>query len=69
MVQFGLNMNFLGIIQILVIIFILKIHYHIYLSNFYVLWTARQLNQSSRVPTQEFPRHRSNPALDRRLIH
>jgi hypothetical protein len=31
--QFGRNMNFLGIKQILVIIFILNIHFLIHLSN------------------------------------
>jgi hypothetical protein len=32
--QFGLNMNFLGIKQVLMIIFTLKITFHIYLFNF-----------------------------------
>jgi hypothetical protein len=45
--KFGLNMNFLWIKQILAIIFTLKIHFHIYLSNLSVLWTARQFLKSA----------------------
>jgi hypothetical protein len=40
-------MNFLWIKQILAIIFTLKIHFHIYLSNLSVLWTARQFLKSA----------------------
>jgi hypothetical protein len=36
--QFGLNMNFLGIKQVLAIIFTLKINLYIHLVNFPVLW-------------------------------
>jgi hypothetical protein len=38
--QFGLNMNFLGIKQVLVIIFTLEINFYSYLFNLSVLWTA-----------------------------
>jgi hypothetical protein len=39
--QFGLEMVFLGIKQVQMIIFTLKIHFHNHLSNLYVLWTGR----------------------------
>jgi hypothetical protein len=38
--QFELNMNFLGIKQVLVIIFTLEINFYIYLFNLSVLWTV-----------------------------
>jgi hypothetical protein len=46
--QFRLNMNFLGIKQVLVIIFTLKINFHIYLSDFSAPWTARIKSENSK---------------------
>jgi hypothetical protein len=40
--QFGLSMNFLGIKQVLVIIFTFKIIFHIIFLDFLSSWTARQ---------------------------
>jgi hypothetical protein len=39
--QFGLHMNFLGIIQVLVIIFVLKTNFYNYFSIFSISWIAR----------------------------
>jgi thioester reductase-like protein len=52
--QFKLNMNLLGIKQILVIIFTLKINFYIYLSTFSVLWTAHQKQRSAGVIGQYY---------------
>jgi thioester reductase-like protein len=52
--QFRLNMNFLGIKQILVIIFTLKINFYIYLSTFSVLWTMHQKQRSAGVIVQYY---------------
>jgi hypothetical protein len=38
--QFGPNMNFLGIIQVQMIIFTLKIHFHNILSHLCALWAG-----------------------------
>ena len=54
--QFGLNMNFLGIKQVLAIIFTLKINFYIHLINFPVLCTAHQLNKNIGATAQEFLR-------------
>jgi hypothetical protein len=42
-------MNFLGIKQVLTIIFTLKINFYIYLVNFPVLWSAHQKLRSAGV--------------------
>ena len=39
--QFGLNLKFLGIIQVSSIVFVLKIIFYNLLSNFSGLWTMR----------------------------
>jgi sterol desaturase/sphingolipid hydroxylase (fatty acid hydroxylase superfamily) len=39
--QFGLNMNFLGIKQVLTIIFTLKITFYFLFLDFLIPWTAR----------------------------
>jgi hypothetical protein len=46
--QFGLEMNFLGIKQVQMIIFTLKIHFHNHLSILCVLWTGRIINRKHR---------------------
>jgi hypothetical protein len=43
MVQFEVQMNFLCFIQILALIYILKINFCIYFSDFLSLWTRRQI--------------------------
>jgi hypothetical protein len=53
--QFGLNMTFLGIKQVSVIIFVLKIFYSI---NFYdspIHWTAPQLNRNAGANSKDSP--------------
>jgi hypothetical protein len=56
--QFGLNMNFLGIKQVLVIIFTLKIDFDIHLSNFSAFWTVRIKTDKCRGFRARIPRHR-----------
>jgi hypothetical protein len=51
--QFGISMNFLWIKQVLMIIFTLKITFHIYSSNLTVLWTAQQLPEKEGSLAQE----------------
>jgi hypothetical protein len=46
--QFGLNMNFLGIIQILAIIFTLKLNFYIIFLDFPFPWTTRVINRECR---------------------
>jgi hypothetical protein len=46
-------MNFLWIKQVLMIIFTLKITFHIYSSNLTVLWTAQQLPEKEGSLAQE----------------
>ena len=46
--QFGLSMTFLGIKQLQMIIFTLKIHSHNYLSILCVLWTGRIIIRKRR---------------------
>ena len=65
--QFGLNMNFLGIKQVIVIIFTLKINFHICLSNFSAPWTARIKSDKCRVRYVKFPKTQTNSGLDRGL--
>jgi hypothetical protein len=57
--QFGLNMNFLEIKQVLAIIFTLKINFYIHLVNFPVLWTARQLPKRTGSLAQNIQRLRT----------
>jgi hypothetical protein len=52
-------MNFLGNRQVLVIIFTLKINFHIYLSNFPALGTARLKTDKCRGQRIKFPRLRT----------
>jgi hypothetical protein len=51
--QFGSSMNFLWIKQVLMIIFTLKITFHIYSFNLTVLWTAHQLLEKAGYLAQE----------------
>jgi hypothetical protein len=46
--QFGLNMNFLGIKQVPVIIFALKINFYFILLDFLFPWTARIKSEECR---------------------
>jgi hypothetical protein len=45
--QFGLNMNFLGIKQVLTFIFTLKIIFYLLFLDFLMSWTARQFLEST----------------------
>jgi hypothetical protein len=60
-------MNFLGIKQVIVIIFTLKINFHIYLSNFLAPWTARIKSDKCRGRYIKFPKTQTNSGLDRGL--
>jgi hypothetical protein len=46
--RFGLHMNFLGIIQVLVIIFALKINFYFIFLDFLFSWTARKILENIR---------------------
>jgi hypothetical protein len=57
--QFGLNMNFLGIIQVSVINFILKINLHNHLFIFTDFWTMRRLPEKTGATARINPRLRT----------
>jgi hypothetical protein len=46
MVQFGVKMNFLCILQVSRFVFVLKMNFYNYFSVFKHLWTRRQLSES-----------------------
>jgi hypothetical protein len=50
-------MNFLWIYQVIVIIFILKIHFPFVFSGFRVLWTGHSIKEKGRVLGVKYPRH------------
>ena len=57
--QFGLNMNFLGILQVSAINFILKIIFLNHLSLFTDFWTARIKTEKCRGLCASIPRRRA----------
>ena len=59
MVQFGAKMNFLWIIQIPRIVFVLKMHLLIHLFILNQFWTGRNNTGKSRVLGVRTPRHRA----------
>jgi hypothetical protein len=59
--QFGVHMNFPWFIQVLEIIFILKIHFLIHLSNLIDPWTALKIPEKIGSLAQESARHRAIP--------
>jgi hypothetical protein len=52
--QFGPNMNFLGIIQILTITFILKIDFYSLFLDFSIYWTRPQFPEKAGATAQNF---------------
>ena len=56
MVQFGVHMDFLQIKQVLVIIFVLKMHFWFIFSVFRVLWTGPKIPKSAGAFVKEFLR-------------
>jgi hypothetical protein len=52
MVQFGAKMNFLCILQVSRIVFVLKTNFHNYFTVFNLLWTRPQFLVSKRVSAQ-----------------
>jgi hypothetical protein len=52
--HFGLDMNFLGIKQVSIIIFVLKIIFLINFYNFPIHWTAHQKSKSVGAGAQVF---------------
>jgi hypothetical protein len=57
--QFGLNVDFLGIIQFSAINFILKINFHNHLFIFTDFWTMRQLTEKTGATVRINPRLRT----------
>jgi hypothetical protein len=55
---FGLKMDFLLIYQVLVIIFILKTYFPIYLFSFKLHWIGLQYLRTAGGSEQKIPRHR-----------
>jgi hypothetical protein len=49
-------MNFLCILQVLALIYTLKINFCIYLPNLHVLWTGPHLSKSAGGSGESFPR-------------
>jgi hypothetical protein len=62
MVKFGVHMNFLWIIEVLAIIFLLKIHFPNYLFNFKLHWIGPQIPESTGAYLRKLPRLRCNPS-------
>jgi hypothetical protein len=60
MEQIGLKMEFLWILQVLALIYTLKINFCIYLPIVYVLWIELQLNRNTGAGLQLFSRLRIN---------
>jgi hypothetical protein len=58
--KFGLHMNFLGILQVLANIFILKIHFLCIFLNFLIFWTGRTITKISRGLSASFLRLRTS---------
>jgi hypothetical protein len=54
--QFGLNMHFLGIKQVLTIIFTLKIIFYLLFLGFLVSWTGRIITREYRGLLVSIPR-------------
>jgi hypothetical protein len=50
--QFGLKMNFLCILQVSRIVFVLKTNFYNYFSAFIILWTGRRISESARALAQ-----------------
>jgi hypothetical protein len=65
--QFELNMNFLWIIQIPRIVFVLKMHLLIHLFILNQFWTGRLMLEKTGSYAQEFPRHRA-PGVGLRVV-
>jgi hypothetical protein len=56
--QFGVHMNFLGFIQILALIFILKKIYFLFIFlDFLIYWIGRQIPEKAGSLAQESARH------------
>jgi hypothetical protein len=57
MVQFGVKMNFLCILQVSRFVFVLKMNFYNYFSVFKHLWTRRQLSESPGASVLRKQRH------------
>jgi hypothetical protein len=66
--QFGVHMNFLWYIQILALIFILKIYFPFIFLDFLISWTGRQIPEKARASAQE-TRDSELPRQDCGLIY
>jgi hypothetical protein len=62
--QFGVHMNFLQIKQVLVIIFVFKIHFWIIFSGFIIPWSGPQIPESAGALAQLKPKTQSNEEVD-----
>jgi hypothetical protein len=67
--QFGLNMNFIWIKQILAIIFILKIDFQFNFSDLQTPWIGRMKTRECRVSGVKGPKTQANPYMDVGLIY
>jgi hypothetical protein len=65
MTQFGVKVNFIWIIQVPGIIFVLKTNFYNYLSLFSAPSSARQFPERSRANQQKYLRHRRH---SRRMV-
>jgi hypothetical protein len=61
MVQFGARMNFLCILQVFRIVFVLKTKFYNHFLVFIILWTGRQFLGNSGVMVQTLLRLRTLP--------
>jgi hypothetical protein len=66
--QFGLNLKFLGIIQVSSIVFVLKIIFYNQFSIFIVLWTWRNIIGKYRGVNTKSPQTQSFFAVDCGLV-
>jgi hypothetical protein len=66
--QFGLNLKFLGIIQVSSIVFVLKIIFYNQFSIFIVLWTWRNIIRKYRGVNTKSPQTQSFSAVDCGLV-
>jgi hypothetical protein len=62
--KFGLHMNFLGILQVLANIFILKIHFLFTFLDFLIFWTGRIIIRKCRDLGVNIPKTQSAPGVD-----
>jgi hypothetical protein len=68
MVQFGAKMNFLCILQVSRIVFVLKTNFHNYFTVFNLLWTGRTISEKDRGYSTNIPETQRTVTVNRGLI-